>query len=145
MFFCEFYEIPRNTFFTEHFWGTAFKKYLLASIKRSKVHERNISRERAWNFDQWKTFSENYKAVRVWLWLVCKITKNNCRSRILAKFPQTIKNYPTFLNKLSILTCRLLVISSQKIFLWTTLLENLCLAKYLLSASEFNNFELKLT
>ena len=62
MFFCEFYEIPRNTFFTEHLWGTAFERYLLTSIKRSKVHEKNISRERAWNFDQWKKFSENYKA-----------------------------------------------------------------------------------
>ena len=38
--------------------------------RRSKVQENNMSCERALNFDQWKTFSENYKPIRVWLWLV---------------------------------------------------------------------------
>ena len=37
-------------------------KYLLELIKRrSKVQEKNMSYELALNFDQWKTFSENYK------------------------------------------------------------------------------------
>ena len=44
-------------------------KYLLELIKRrSKVQEeKNISCERALNLDQWKTFSGNYKPMRVWL------------------------------------------------------------------------------
>ena len=35
--------------------------------RRSKVQEKNMSQEHALNFDQWKTFSENYKPMRVWL------------------------------------------------------------------------------
>ena len=43
-------------------------KYLPELIKRrSKVQEKNMSCERGLNFDQWKTFSENYKPMRVWL------------------------------------------------------------------------------
>ena len=43
-------------------------KYQLVLIKRrSLVHEKNKSRERVLNFNQWKTFSENYKPIRVWL------------------------------------------------------------------------------
>ena len=37
--------------------------------RRSKVHEKNISRECA---------LKSYKPKRVWLWLVYKISKNNC-------------------------------------------------------------------
>ena len=48
-------------------WTTASQtsnsKYLELIKRRSKVHEKNI--ERALNFDQWKTFSENYKSMRV--------------------------------------------------------------------------------
>ena len=37
-------------------------KYLLELIKRRpKVQEQNMPFERGLNFDQWKTFSENYK------------------------------------------------------------------------------------
>ena len=54
----------------------------------------------ALNFDQWKTFSGNYKPIRVWLWLVHKFTENNCRSRLFSKFIQTQKRYPTSLDKL---------------------------------------------
>ena len=50
-----------------------------------------MSRESALNFDQSKTFSENYKPIRVWLWIVYKITEN-------------IQEYPTSLDKMSILT-----------------------------------------
>ena len=35
-----------------------------------------MSCERAINFDQWKTFSEKYKPMRVLLWLVYKFTEN---------------------------------------------------------------------
>ena len=41
--------------------------------RRSKVQEKNMPCEQALNFDQWKTFSENYKPIKVWLWPVCKI------------------------------------------------------------------------
>ena len=55
---------------------TSNTKYLELLEIRSKVQEKNMSCERALNFDQWKLFSENYKPMRVWLWLVYKFTKN---------------------------------------------------------------------
>ena len=49
-------------------------KYLLELIKtNSKVQEKNMSCE-AVNFDQWKTFSEKYKPIRVWLRLFYQFT-----------------------------------------------------------------------
>ena len=57
--------------------------------RRSKVQKKNMSCERALIFDQWKTFSENYKPMRVWLWLVYKCTNNFCRSRLFSEFIQT--------------------------------------------------------
>ena len=41
-----------------------------------------MSCERALNFDHLKTFSENYKPMRVLLWLVYKFTKTNCRLQL---------------------------------------------------------------
>ena len=91
---------------------TPNNKYLLVVFKRiSKVQEKNMSCERALNFDQWKTFSENYKPMRVWLWLVYKFTKNYCCSRLFSEFIQTKKRYPTSLDKMRILTWEQLVIS----------------------------------
>ena len=88
-------------------------KYILELAKRrSKVQEKNMSCERALNFDQWKTFSENYKPMRVWLWLVYKFTENYYPSRLFSEFIQTQKRYPTSLDKICILTWKLLVISS---------------------------------
>ena len=87
---------------------TPNKKYLLELIKRSsEVQEKNISCEHAFNFDQWKTFSKNYKPMRVWLWLVYKFTENYCCLRpspssfklrrgiipLLAKFLSELENY----------------------------------------------------
>ena len=80
--------------------------------RRSKVQEKNMSCERALNFNQWKTFSENYKPMRVWLWLVYKFTENYYPSRLFSEFIQTQKRYPTSLDKIRILTWKLLVISS---------------------------------
>ena len=54
-----------------------------------------------------KTFTKNYKSLRVWLWFVSKITKNNYRPRLLAEFIETQKRYPNFLNKISNLTLTL--------------------------------------
>ena len=80
-------------------------KYLLELIKRkSKVQGKNMSCERVLNFSQWKTFSENYKPIRVSLWLVYKFTKNNCPLRLFSEFIQIQKRYPTFLDKISVLT-----------------------------------------
>ena len=45
-----------------------------------------MSRESALNFDQWKAFSQNYKAIKIWLWIVNKITENNCRPQLFAEF-----------------------------------------------------------
>ena len=39
-----------------------------------------MSHKRALNFDESKIFSENYKPMRVLLWLVYKVTENSCRS-----------------------------------------------------------------
>ena len=54
-----------------------------------------------------KNFTKNYKSLRVWLWFVSKITKNNYRPRLLAEFIETQKRYPNFLNKISNLTLTL--------------------------------------
>ena len=70
-----------------------------------------MSRERALNFDQWHTFSGNYKPIRVWLWVVYKIIKNKCHLRLFAQFIQTQKRYPISLDNLSILTWRIFVTS----------------------------------
>ena len=89
-------------------------KYLLELIKRRlKLQEKNISCERNLNFDQWKAFFENYKPIKVWLLLVYKITEDNCRLQLFSEFIQTQNSYPTSLDKISILTWKLLVISSQ--------------------------------
>ena len=34
-----------------------------------------MSRERALKFAQWKVFSENYKPMRVWLWLFTNLPR----------------------------------------------------------------------
>ena len=50
-------------------WATASEisttKYLELIKRISKVQEKNMSCERALNFDQLKTFSKNYKPIRV--------------------------------------------------------------------------------
>ena len=88
--------------------------------RRSKFQKKNMSCERALIFDQWKTFSENYKPMRVWLWLVYKI----CREVLsLATFLRIHSNLKS--------TCHI----KLKIFLWTKLLENLLHAEYLTSVA----------
>ena len=94
-----------------------------------------MSCERALNFDQWKTFSENYESMRVWFWLVYKLIENFCSSWLFSEFIQTQKRYPISLDKIRILTWKLLVISELKFFMWTKLLENFLLAKYLMSVT----------
>ena len=93
-----------------------------------------MSCERGLNFDQWKTFSENSKSMRVWLWLVYKLTESYCCLRLFSEFIQTQKRYPTFLDKHVPnwkTTCHI----KLNFFLWTELLENLFLAKYPISVA----------
>ena len=54
-----------------------------------------MSCERALYLDQWKSFSENYEAIRVLLWLVYKLTENSQIYRFFSEFIQTKKKYPT--------------------------------------------------
>ena len=91
-------------------WRQISKKELIK--RRSKVQEKIMSCERALNFDQRKTFSENYKPMRVWLWLVYKFAENQTSARLFSEFIQTQKRYPTSPDKIRILTWKLLVISS---------------------------------
>ena len=97
-------------------WTTASEtsntKYLELIKRRLKVQEKNMSCESILNFDQWKTFFENHKPMRVWLWLVYKFTENCQIYRLFSEFIQTNKRYPTSLDKTCILTRKLLVISS---------------------------------
>ena len=82
-------------------------------LRRSKVQQKNMSCECGLNFDQWKTFSENYKTMRVSLWLVYKFTENYCCLQLFSEFIQTQKSYSNSLDKICILTTwKLLVISS---------------------------------
>ena len=83
-------------------------KYLLELIKRrSKVQEKNTSYELALNFDQWKTFSENYRPNER-LWFVYKFTESYRRLRFFSEFIQTQKMSPTTsLSKIRILILKL--------------------------------------
>ena len=93
-----FFDVVRNQ--------ASNKNYLLRLIKRRpKVHEKATSRKHALN-NQWKTFTKNYKSVRVWLWFVSKITMNNYRPRLLAEFIETQERYSNSLNKISNLNGR---------------------------------------
>ena len=87
-----------------------------------------MSCKRALNFDEWKTFSKNYKPIRGWLWLAYKFTENNCCWELFSEFIQT---HLPWQNKYSNLktTCHI----KSKCFLWTKLPKNLLLAKYLIS------------
>ena len=73
-------------------WWEINSKQLISiwvNQKRSKVQEKNMSWKRGLNLDQWKTFSENYKPMRVWLWLVYKFVENYCGLQLFSEFIQT--------------------------------------------------------
>ena len=107
-------------------------------IKRRSEVQKNMSCKRAFHFDQWKTFSKNYRSVRVCLWLVYKFTENCCRLRLFSEF--ILRVHPTSLqNKYPNLktTCNMKLI----FFLWTKLLENLHFARYLISVTATLNYK----
>ena len=119
-----FFGMVRNKLYT--------KNLLEFTKRRPKVHEKNMSRERGLNFGQWKTFSKNYRPMRVWFWLVYKFTKNYCHLQLFSEFIQTQKSYPTSLDNHSLkTTCHI----KLNFFFWTKLLENLLFAKYLISVA----------
>ena len=107
-----FFGVMRNKLHWTTTSETSNTKYLELIKRRSKFQEKNMSCERVLNFHQWKTFSENCQPMRVCLWFVYKFTENFCHSRLFSEFIQTQKRYPTSLDKLHILTWKLLVISS---------------------------------
>ena len=83
---------------------------MLIIFARTERHKSAI------NLDQLKTFSENYKPIRVWLWLVYKFNDNNCRLRLFSEFIQTQKkvSYLPWQNKYANLkTTFVVVVSSQ--------------------------------
>ena len=111
-------------------------KYLALIKRRSKVQKNNMPCERALNFNQWKSFSENYKPMIIWLWLVYKFTDNDCRWRLFSEFIQTQKGYPTcrqnaYPNLKT--TCHIRL----KFFLWAKPVESLLLAKYLIYVAAY--------
>ena len=102
-------------------------------IKRSKVHEKNMSHEPTLNFDKSQTLFKNYKPIRILLWLVYRVTVNNYRS--VATFRQIHSNskeisYLLWQNKHFNLktTCYI----KPQFFLWSKLFENSLFTKYLI-------------
>ena len=99
-----------------------------------------MSWERALNFDQRKKFSENYNPMRVWLWFVYKFTENYCRLQLFSEFIQTREvSYHYWQNGYPNLKTTSQI--KLKFFLWTKLLENLLLAKYLISVAATLKFD----
>ena len=128
----------RNKFMIGISWLVSHEVYTDNNIslnkRRSKVQEKNMSCERALNFDQWKTFSENYKPMRAWLWLVYNIYRELFRLRLFSELIQTQKRYSTSLDKIYPnlkTTCHI----KLQFFFWVKLLENLLHAKYLISVT----------
>ena len=77
--------------------------------RKAKAQEKNMSCERALNFKQWKSFSEIYKRIRVWLLLIYKFTENNCCLQRFSYLPRQSKSPDLKI------TCRI----KPKLFLWT--------------------------
>ena len=61
-----FFGVMRNKLHWTTASETSNTKYLELIKRRSKVQEKNMSCECGLNFDQWKTFSENSKPMRVY-------------------------------------------------------------------------------
>ena len=54
-----------------------------------------------------------FRTINHWFWLVYKFTENNCRLRHFSEFIKIQKMYSTSVDKIIILTWKLLVTSSQ--------------------------------
>ena len=87
--------------------------------------------KRPLNFDQWKTFSKNYKPMRVWLWFAYKFNENYCHLWLFSEFKNSKEvTRLSWQNTYSNLKTTFYI--KLKFLLWTKLLENLLLAKYLI-------------
>ena len=77
--------------------------------RRSKVHQKSISRERTKQFQQWKRLFKNRKPTG--LWFVYKVTVDNPYLRFFAAFIHTQERSSTTLVKVVILTLKILIVS----------------------------------
>ena len=58
MFSCEFCEISKNTFFTEHLWTAASEKSFIESGKKKKIRE---YKESQLNIYDYESFPEEFR------------------------------------------------------------------------------------
>ena len=101
------------------YWHRILFDVMMFYLISTRVNQRKIKSWRkeytyklAVHFDQWKTFFENYKPMRVWLWLSYQFTENYYHLRLFSEFIQTQMRYPTSPEKVNILTWKLLTIPS---------------------------------
>ena len=57
---------------------SSFKQQVSTRVNKKKIRSSWKDGKHALNFDQWKTFHENYKPIRVCLWLLYKTTEKCC-------------------------------------------------------------------
>ena len=115
------------------FLGGNFPDTTRVDKKKIKSSRKEHVIRTCFKFWPMKNIFENYKPMRVWLWLVYKFTENYCCLRLFSEFIQTQKKYLYWKNRYPNLrsTGRI----KLKLFLWTELLESLLLAKYLISVA----------
>ena len=90
-----------------------------------------MSCEPALNFGQWKTFSENYKPIRVWSWFVYKFTEIIVARDFLRVHSNSKEvSYLPWQNKYPNLKTTYHI--KPHFFLWTNLPKNLHLEKHLI-------------
>ena len=77
------------------------REYLLEMVKKKSSLKEYVCKL-VLNCDLWKTFSP----VRVILWLVYKVTENNCCLSLFFEFIQAQKRYPTFFDKINFLPAK---------------------------------------
>ena len=128
---CQFNSKHYKIFKSTYFFDVVRNKLQLLNMlieRRSKVQERNMSRECASNFHQWKTFSENYKPMSLILpclqiyqelLLLMTFLRVHSNSKEVSYFSWQ-NTYPNLKTTRHI---------KLKKILWSKLLENLLLAK----------------
>ena len=116
----------------QYFFGVVRNKLKLLlelNKRRSKVQEKNMSCERALDFDQWKTVNESviFACLQIYRELLSLVTflrvHSNSKEVSYLSWQNTYPNLKT--------TCHI----KLKFFLWTKLPENLLFAKYLISVA----------
>ena len=112
----------------QYFFGVVRNKLKLLlelNKRRSKVQGKNMSCERALDFDQWKTVNESaiFACLQIYLELLSLVTFLRFHSRGILPWQNTYPNLKT--------TCHI----KLKFFVWTKLPENLLFAKYFISVA----------